>query len=163
MQRLLAEQDQQATSIDLDDALGPMLDLQRLKGRRVELHSSGDSVLARYDTLAEVINILIDNAATHGGCEDSLVEVQRHDDTVDITITDLGRGIPEGQRDEIFAWGHRGSDSTGEGIGLHVAQRLMTEDGGSLRLSNPPEVGSAFVISLPAARRSTENHEPSEV
>ena len=33
----------------------------------------------------------------------------------------------------------------------------MSEDGGSLRLAEDQGVGSSFVISLPAARRSTEN------
>ena len=48
-------------------------------------------------------------------------------------------------------------EERGEGIGLHVAQRLMTEDGGSLRLVEEEGSGSSFVISLPAARRSAEN------
>jgi hypothetical protein len=33
----------------------------------------------------------------------------------------------------------------------------MTEAGGSLRLADRAGAGSSFVISLPAARRSTEN------
>lgn len=163
MQRLLCDRNEPVTDIDLDEALSLILELQRLRGRRVELHGSGDSVRARYDALAEVINILIDNAATHGGSDDSLVEVVRRDEeTVDITVTDFGRGIPKDKREEIFAWGHRGSDSHGEGIGLTMAQRLMTEDGGSLRLSDPPDGGASFVISLPAVRRSSEDHETSE-
>ncbi len=159
MQRLLSDESQPPARIDLDDALSLILDLQRLKGRQVELHSSGDTVRARYDSLAEVVNILMDNAATHGGSDTSMVEVVRRDeDTVDITVTDFGRGIPERERERIFAWGERGADSRGEGIGLHLAQRLMAEDGGSLRLAEGKGAGSSFVISLPSPRRSTENH-----
>ena len=158
MQRLLSDQSPPAAPIDLDEALGLILDLQRLKGRQVELHTTGDTVRARYDSLAEVVNILMDNAATHGGTENSVVEVVRRDeDTVDITVTDFGRGIPAQERDRIFAWGERGDDSPGEGIGLHLAQRLMAEDGGSLRLAEAEGTGSSFVISLPAPRRSVEN------
>jgi signal transduction histidine kinase len=116
-------------------------------------------VEARYDSLAEVVNILMDNAATHGGCASSVVEVVRRDDeTVDITVTDDGRGIPAEQRERIFEWGIHSDDSPGEGIGLHLARRLVAEDGGSLRLGEATGTGSAFVISLPAARRSPENH-----
>ncbi len=159
MQRLLACDSQTATDLDLDDALRVILDLQRLKGRHVELHTSGDKVQARYDSLAEVLNILMDNAVTHGGSDNSLVEVARRDDrTVDITVTDFGRGIPPDQREHIFEWGERRAGSPGEGIGLHLAQRLMTEDGGSLRLADAQGTGSSFVISLPAVRRSCENH-----
>jgi signal transduction histidine kinase len=160
MERLLAGTGPQTTDLPLDEALSKILDLQRLKGRHVELHSTGDVVRAPFDALSEVLNILVDNAAKHGGTDESLVEVNRRDDeTVDITVTDFGRGIPADQRTEIFEWGRRGTDSPGEGIGLHLAQRLMTEDGGSLRLAETAKkgVGSSFVISLPAARRSPEN------
>lgn len=159
MQRLLVSDHGTTTNIDLDDALRVILDLQRLKGRHVELHTSGDTVRARYDSLAEVVNILMDNAVTHGGSDNSVVEVARRDDeTVDITVTDFGRGIPSEEREHIFEWGRRRADSPGEGIGLHVAKRLVTEDGGSLRLAEAQGAGSTFVISLPAVRRSSENY-----
>lgn len=159
MQRLLSGESGKTTTIDLDEALHGILDLQRLKGRHVELHTKGGTVRARYDSLAEVVNILMDNAATHGGSDTSLVEVVRRDDeTVEITVSDFGRGIPEEQRERIFEWGKRGVDSPGEGIGLHLAQRLMAEDGGTLRLAEGQAAGSSFVISLPAARRSPENY-----
>lgn len=158
MERLLAGAGPQVTDLRLDEALGQILDLQRLKGRHVELHSTGDVVRAPFDALAEVLNILVDNAAKHGGTDESLVEVNRRDEeTVDITVTDFGRGIPHEQRPQIFEWGKRGTESRGEGIGLNVARRLVTEAGGSLRLADRDGAGSSFVISLPAARRSPEN------
>jgi signal transduction histidine kinase len=159
MERLVSDQDDTATEIELDDALGLILDLQRLKGRRVEFRSNGDAVRARFDALAEVVNVLMDNAVKHGGTDASLVEVVRRDEeNVDIRVTDYGRGIPRHQRTGIFGWGTSGSSSPGEGIGLHVASRLMTEDGGSLRLDeDDSKVGSSFVITLPRARRSLEN------
>jgi signal transduction histidine kinase len=158
MERMLTGTGAQTTDLRLDDALTQILDLQRLKGRRVELHSTGDVVRAPFDALAEVLNILVDNAAKHGGTDESVVEVMRRDEeTVDITVTDFGRGIPREQQGQIYEWGKRGTESMGEGIGLNVAQRLMTEAGGSLRLADRAGAGSSFVISLPAARRSTEN------
>lgn len=158
MERMLAGHATEAADLRLDDALTRILDLQRLKGRHVELHCTGDVVHAPFDALAEVLNILVDNAAKHGGTDDSLVEVSRRDDeTVDITVTDFGRGIPREQRPQIFEWGKRGAQSKGEGIGLHVAQRLMTEAGGSLRLAERDGAGSSFVITLPAARRPHED------
>lgn len=158
LQRLLSGDPGATTDIDLDEALRVILDLQRLKGRQVELHTSGDTVRARYDSLAEVVNILMDNAVTHGGSDSSVIEVARRDEeTVDISVTDFGRGVLREEREHIFEWGGRRADSPGEGIGLHLAQRLLTEDGGSLRLADDVGVGSRFVISLPAARRSPED------
>lgn len=163
MERLLSGQDDAAADLDLDEALTLILDLQQLKGRHVECHSNGDVVRARFDSLAEVLNILMDNAVTHGGTESSLVEVERSDEqTIDIRVTDFGRGIPKEQQAQIFDWGERGSDSPGEGIGLNLAQRLVTQEGGSLRLAENQGVGSSFVISLPAARRSPENEQEVE-
>lgn len=157
MDRLLSGRTGEATAVDLDAALGPILELQRLKGRDIEVHGSGDVVLARYDALAEVLNILVDNASTHGGVDHSRVDVVRHDDTVDILVSDEGTGIPEDQRAHIFEWGRHGVDSPGEGIGLHVAQRLVAEDGGSLRLAEHRGPGSSFVITLPTARRALDD------
>ncbi|NYE35508.1 signal transduction histidine kinase [Nocardioides cavernae] len=158
MERMLSGEVAAATDLRLDEALEVILDVQRLKGRQVELRSSGDVVRARFDALAEVVNVLMDNAVKHGGTDSSVVEVVRRDEeTVDITITDFGRGIPKEKRAQIFEWGGRASAAPGEGIGLHVAKRLMTEDGGSLALAEREGTGSSFVISLPAARRSPEN------
>ncbi|MFM6851850.1 MAG: sensor histidine kinase, partial [Terrabacter sp.] len=163
MQRLLTGEEQSSADIDVDEALQMVLDLQRLKGRRVELHTDGGTVRARYDALAEAVNILMDNAATHGGCRTSRVDVVHRDGgTVDITVSDDGRGIAEDQRERIFEWGHRGDDSPGQGIGLHVARRLVSEDGGSLRLAEARGTGSSFVISLPAPRCSPENETTDE-
>lgn len=158
MDRLLSGTTGRATELDLDAALGAILELQRLKGRHVEVHGTGDVVLARYDALAEVFNILVDNAATHGGVDRSVVEISRRDDaTVDIRVSDNGRGIPADQRPHIFEWGRHGADSPGEGIGLHLARRLVTEDGGSLRLAEQEGAGSSFVISLPAVRPALDD------
>ena len=158
MERLLSKQEDPVTDIDLDDALGLILDLQRFKGRRVELRSTGGVVRGRFDALAEVVNVLMDNAEKHGGADASVVEVVRRDEShVDIRVTDNGCGVPDDRRDTIFEWGGRASDAPGEGIGLSVARRLVTEDGGSLRLADDRGAGSAFVITLPAARRSPEN------
>ena len=161
MNRLLSGSMGPQVDIDLDQALEPILELQRLKGRHVEVRGVGDVVQGRYDALAEVLNILVDNAVTHGGVDHSVVEVVRRDEeTVDIRVSDEGRGIPTDQRDSIFDWGLRGEDSPGEGIGLNVAQRLMTEDGGSLRLAEHEGNGSSFVITLPAARRPVDDLAP---
>lgn len=159
MQRLLSTQEEAATTVDVADALSPMLDMQRSKGRRVEMQGCGGLVEGRQDALAEVINILLDNAATHGGCDTSRVDVAPgKDGTVDISVTDDGTGVPPELRERIFDWGDRRDDSPGEGIGLNLAQRLVARDGGTLQLVDAPaEAGSRFVISLPAPRQSVEN------
>jgi signal transduction histidine kinase len=61
-------------------------------------------------------------------------------------------------RERIFDWGGRAGTGAGQGIGLHVARRLVTRHGGSLTLADQESRGSAFVVRLPAARASEEKH-----
>ncbi len=157
MQRLLSDEKDLPTIIDLDEALDAILGLHRLKGRQIDFTPSGDLVRGRYDALAEIVGILVDNASTHGGSDESVVAVTGGDDMVEITVTDSGIGIPTDERERIFGWGARGTDSPGQGIGLHLAQRLVHEGGGTLTCAEPVGGGSSFIISLPAARRSLED------
>jgi len=69
---------------------------------------------------------------------------------VEIRVSDSGPGVPRAVAAHMFEWGARGPDSTGQGIGLNVAQRLITEQDGYLRVVNRPRGGSTFIVGLPA-------------
>ena len=144
--------------VDLDEAIDPVLESHRARGHLVEWQPSGLTVRGRKDDVAEVLNILLENAAAHGDAT-SRIAVSDGDDVVTIAVTDSGPGIPDEVRDRIFDWGVRGADSSGQGIGLHVARRLVSEQGGSLTVAGPGEDGTSFIIRLPAVRRSQENHD----
>lgn len=147
--------------VDLDATIDPLLELHRARGRRIIWQPTGLVVRGRRDDIAEVINILLENAATHAADTESRIEVTRDDDNVAIRIADSGPGIPPEVRDGIFEWGVRGDTSAGQGIGLNVGRRLLSEQGGSLTLADPHEPGATvrtasgatFVIKLPAARK----------
>lgn len=144
--------------VDIDHTLDILLESHRAQGRTVEWEPSGAAVHARQDDVTEALNILLDNAATHGGTA-SRVAVTQQLDVVEIAVTDHGPGVRTEDRDDIFDWGVHGDASPGEGIGLNVARRLVAEHGGTLTLSEPTTApGSSFVIRLPAARRSEEEH-----
>ena len=142
--------------VDLDTTLHVLLTSHRARGRTVEWEpSGGTAVLAQPDDIAEALNILLDNAAVHGG-NASKVAVTRARDSVEIAVSDEGPGIPAETREEIFAWGAHRADSPGEGIGLNVARRLVSAHGGTLTLAEPTTAtGSAFVIRLPVATQRT--------
>ena len=143
--------------VDVDATLDVLLASHRARGREISWEPNGATVQARPDDVAEALNILIDNAATHGGTV-SRIAVTQGDDLVEIAVSDEGPGIPPESREQIFDWGVRGSQSPGQGIGLNLARRLVSEQGGSLRLAEPSTRGASFVIRLPAARRSEEKH-----
>lgn len=151
----------QPEPVDLDATIDPLLELHRARGRRIIWQPTGLTVRGRRDDIAEVINILLENAATHAADTESRIDVTRDDDNVAIRIADSGPGIPPEVRDGIFEWGVRGDGSAGQGIGLNVGRRLLSEQGGSLTLADPQEPGATvrspggatFVIKLPAARK----------
>ena len=147
--------------VDLDSTLDVLLQSHRARGRTVEWEPTGGAAVhARPDDVAEALNILLDNAATHGGAN-SRVAVTSTAGQIEISVSDEGPGVAPEAREGIFEWGVHGSDSPGEGIGLSVARRLVSEHGGTLTLADADADaahGSSFVISLPAARRSEEDH-----
>lgn len=158
LERLLSGQAPAAPEpVDVDATLHVLLASHRARGRAIDWEPNGATVHARPDDVAEALNILLENAATHGGTA-SRIAVTQGDDLVEIAVSDEGPGVPPEARDRIFDWGVRGNQSPGDGIGLNLARRLVSEQGGSLQLAEPSTRGASFVIRLPAVRRSEENH-----
>ena len=103
---------------------------------------------------------LLNNAAQHAPGSTVTITSRQADDRVEIAVTDTGPGVPPEMATRIFEWGERGHTTGGQGIGLAVAKRLVTDLGGSL-LVVPAQRGSGrgavFVVNVPTARRA---HEP---
>ena len=112
--------------------------------------------------VAEIIANLLENAFRYSPAGaavglHSRVSAQE----VVLTVWDGGAPIPEAERELIFGRGQRGSTGQalpGTGLGLALARDLARSLGGDLRLVIPPraadpelpELGNAFVLSLPA-------------
>ncbi|MFC4785383.1 sensor histidine kinase [Nocardioides sp. MAHUQ-72] len=153
LERMLTKRGQQPVEdICLDELLLPLVETQQTLGVDVVLRPSAQQVLGRPDDLAEVIHILLSNAARHA--PESHVEVTsaRRGGAVEISVSDDGPGVPETLRASLFAWGARSASSPGQGIGLQLAKRLMLEQGGNLRLENEGRLGGAtFVLTIPTS------------
>lgn len=135
-------------SVDVDDVLRPLVVARQAQGQRVAWQPSGAHVWTREDDLAVVVNVLLDNAARHASGRGVAVFTRDVDDHVQVVVADSGPGIPEDQRPSVFDPGTRGPDSTGEGIGLYVARRLMLRCGGYLHLDESWLAGAAFVVGI---------------
>jgi two-component system cell cycle sensor histidine kinase/response regulator CckA len=68
-----------------------------------------------------------------------------------LTIADDGSGIPPGVRARIFEPLFT-TKRSGTGLGLAVAQQIIAQHGGSIRVSSTPGAGTTFTILLPALR-----------
>ena len=73
---------------------------------------------------------------------------------VEISVADRGVGVPEEDRDKIFAAYYRGRNqrvAAGTGVGLYVCRELARRMGGALTYEARDGGGSIFRLRLPAA------------
>lgn len=133
----------------LDDLLEPVVTLRRLSGQEVYWRPSGLRAVCSPDAIVEAINILLVNAAEHAPGSSVHLTTTKHGDSVRIRVRDEGPGVAQALRYALFVRGVRGSSSRGQGIGLNLAHRLVTAQGGSLRLVDGGSTGGAtFEVSL---------------
>ena len=120
LERIVTAEDLERQSFILDDVLRPLLLAQVAQGNGIVWVPTGHLVEARPDDVAEIVGILLDNAARHGGGTRTDVVVRRRGDTVEVAVSDDGRGLPDDVRGRLFDWGGRGPRLAGPG---HRAQR----------------------------------------
>ena len=153
LERMLSDRGEEPVDVVcLDDVLLPLVVAERSLAHPVRWERSGCCAVGRADDIAEVVHILLANAARHAPGYVTELAVRPTDDVVEVWVSDNGPGVPESVRNTLFEWGSRGPGSPGQGIGLQLARRLMSEQGGQLRLEDSaPGQGAVFVASLPAA------------
>lgn len=66
-----------------------------------------------------------------------------------VEVRDTGRGIPQADLQRIFIPFFT-TKSTGHGVGLALAHRVVTEHGGSISAANAANGGACFTVKLPA-------------
>jgi two-component system sensor histidine kinase GlrK len=74
-----------------------------------------------------------------------------------LTVRDTGTGIPPGEISKIFTKFYRASTALqgrkkGTGIGLAFVKALVEGQGGTVKVTSEPGVGSTFTVEFPAAR-----------
>ena len=112
----------------------------------------GIEVVGRRDTTAQVVLGLLHNARKHAPGSPVDVRASVSGDAVTLYVEDRGTGIPGPSPERVFERGVRGSDSDGSGLGLFIARRLMTEQGGSISVRSRPGGGASFVLRFRRAR-----------
>jgi two-component system, OmpR family, aerobic respiration control sensor histidine kinase ArcB len=71
-----------------------------------------------------------------------------------VIVTDEGLGIPQAEHDLIFSKFYRRTDlgmpeGMGAGLGLFIAEGLVSAMGGTIRVSSVEGEGSSFAFELP--------------
>ena len=102
--------------------------------------------------LDEMIGNLVENAAKYGGGR-VFITVEKQEPMVDIVVEDDRRGIPEREREAIFARGARlDTDKPGTGLGLAIVRDVAEIYGGRVSLEESEDLGGLLArLTLPAA------------
>jgi len=101
--------------------------------------------------LDEMVGNLVENAAKYGNGR-VFVTVEKHAKAVDILVEDDGSGIPEPEREAIFARGARlDTGKPGTGLGLAIVRDVAEIYGGKVSLEESEDLGGLLArLTLPA-------------
>ena len=122
----------------------------------VEIAPDTPMVLADRERLALALACLVDNALKFGPESEQVTLAVGPDPAgVSIEVRDLGRRIPDDQKEQIFrSFYQLESPLTrqrgGAGVGLYLARQLVERMGGRIWVDNSRARGNVFGIALPA-------------
>lgn len=118
----------------------------------LEYHGS-DVAVAANALLSTVFRNLISNAIKHNDKSTPKVSISvtERAETVRITVSDNGPGIPEDREATLFKMGEKGPDSTGTGLGLYLCRQIVDSFGGSIRYEASESGGATFCVEVPLA------------
>ncbi|MGH2505989.1 MAG: hybrid sensor histidine kinase/response regulator [Ktedonobacteraceae bacterium] len=114
------------------------------------------------ERISQVILNLLSNARKYAPKDSRItVKIERQHTQAALSIEDCGVGIPLEKLDHIFERFYRipetdaqiGS-SSGVGLGLYIAQKIIECHGGSISATSVPGQGSTFTIHLPLRQAS---------
>jgi signal transduction histidine kinase len=145
----------QVGAVDPEELVRDAVSAARLRGAPVEASLVPGLPVIEGDPsrLSQIIDNLISNAVRHGPRGGAVQVRAEADETLRISVTDTGGGIPLEQRERIFDAGvqlDRGSQ--GAGLGLALSRAIAEGHGGSLTVSSAAGSGTTFTLTLPLAR-----------
>ena len=138
---------------ELDEAV--YLFTERARTEHKQLHYEETTLLAPVygdrDRLRQVFVNIIDNALKYTGEGGSIhVAVSGDEGHIRVAVTDTGCGIPEEHLPNVKKKFYKANQLVrGSGIGLAVADEIVTMHGGALTLESQEGVGTSATISLP--------------
>ena len=130
------------------------------EARQISLEPVADeraSVFGDAELLATAVANLVSNAVNYSEPGTRVaVAARRVGDTVEITVSDQGQGIPESEQSRIFERFYRvdaarSRATGGTGLGLAIVKHVCATHGGDVSVWSEEGHGSTFTMRLPAA------------
>jgi heavy metal sensor kinase len=120
-------------------------------------------VVADETALRRVVNILLDNAFKFTTAPGVVaLSLEQEEDKAVVTVRDSGVGIAQEEQERIFERFYRvdkvrSRETQGAGLGLSIAQWIVQQHGGTIRVESVPGKGSAFHVELPCIAAPVQN------
>lgn len=122
----------------------------RKSAARWNVTADSFDVFADRDQLYRVVSNIGLNAL-QAGATWIAVEVQRHNDRIEIDIGDNGPGLPPRAQENLFRPFAGSARPGGSGLGLAIAREIMRAHGGDVSLVATSAEGTTFRLVLPVA------------
>jgi heavy metal sensor kinase len=128
-----------------------------------EIQAEECFVLGDKGALRRLLDILLDNAFKYTASPGSVhLSLAQTGDNATITVQDSGVGISTEDQGRIFERFYRvdkarSREQGGAGLGLSIAQWLVTQHRGSIEVASRPGEGSTFRVSLPCVAAPVRN------
>ncbi|XVX19710.1 sensor histidine kinase [Actinomycetota bacterium] len=154
--------------VDVERAVTEAVDHTKVAAdaRKIELVSScqpGLAILGDHDLITTAVRNLIVNAINYSDADTRVaVTSRRVGELVEITVTDQGQGIPEGEQRRIFERFYRvdaarSRATGGTGLGLAIVKHICANHGGDVTVWSEEGRGSTFTLRLPDASDRAEH------
>jgi len=111
-------------------------------------------ITADEQQIDQVVINLVNNAVKYAPkSRQIIIDVQKQDDMVKISVTDFGMGIPPDKLPHIFKRyyqvGNSGPELSGLGLGLYICEEIVRKHGGEIGADSMVGQGSVFWFTLP--------------
>lgn len=139
----------------LQEAVEEVRDMAAARGIAVVFNGDTEDSLVSIDRIKlkqALLNLLtnaVEASPAHGNVN---LELRKEGRCVQICVIDQGLGIPESNLERIFS-PFFSTKAHGTGLGLTFAQKIAALHGGTISVTNNPQGGASFVITLPCQEK----------
>ena len=146
------------TEVDVRELIRSCVDVERHRAESLGLTITTDvpvriaAVSGDFEALRRVIRGLLDNAIKYtptGGL--ITIAASEIDNRLAIRVSDTGKGIPAADLPHVFEKFYRAASeaASGVGLGLYLAQHIVSQLDGELTVASEPGRGTTFTVFLP--------------